>query len=280
MIHDLMVPITGTSADETSVEAAIAMADTLGAHLAAVDTMNLFAPMPPEFGMAPSGVLLEVYEDLRRKGQERVDRLRGRLGRESISWEVRAPESLFLEIPRLMALHARYADLAVLGAAGTSGNDASLVRECFSALLFESGRPVLWVPAGQGLSLPMRHVVVAWKPTREGTRALHDAMPFLDQAHTVDVAIVDPKIGERGHGEEPGVDIAAHLARHGANVNVVVLPRRERSVATALMLHAAESGAHCIVAGGYGHSRLREWALGGTTRELLERAPVPVLFSH
>lgn len=75
-------------------------------------------------------------------------------------------------------------------------------------------------------------------------------------------------------------DIATHLARHGFKVNVVACPREDRSVAAALLQHAAESNAQLLVAGGYGHSRLREWALGGTTRELLEQSRIPVQFSH
>jgi nucleotide-binding universal stress UspA family protein len=128
---------------------------------------------------------------------------------------------------------------------------------------------------------PASHAVVAWQPTRESTRALHDALPLLRAARTVDVVTVDPVIGESRHGEEPGADIAAHLARHGLEANVVVHARRpQETVAAALLRHAAESGAQLLVAGGYGHSRLREWAIGGTTRELLRTARTPVLFSH
>lgn len=121
---------------------------------------------------------------------------------------------------------------------------------------------------------------MAWRPTREATRALHDAMPLLRVAESIDVLEVDPDVGKRGGGALPGADIATHLARHGLMVRVVLHTRSGESTAMAMIKHAERSGAELLVAGGYGHSRLREWALGGVTRELLQSTPVPVLFSH
>ena len=92
--------------------------------------------------------------------------------------------------------------------------------------------------------------------------------------------MIDPAVGESAHGGEPGADIAAHLARHGLRVEVTVRPSMNFSVAYALLDHARTVGADLLVAGGYGHSRLREAVLGGSTRELLETAHLPVLFSH
>jgi nucleotide-binding universal stress UspA family protein len=128
--------------------------------------------------------------------------------------------------------------------------------------------------------MPPQRIVAAWKPTSEAARAFHDALPFFLGAEMVDILVIDPVIGERGHGEQPGADIAMHLTRHGVRVNVVVAPAGGDSVSGAINRHAAARGADMIVAGGYGHSRFREWALGGATRELLESATLPILFSH
>src|SRR3989339_65490 len=84
----------------------------------------------------------------------------------------------------------------------------------------------------------------------------------------------------RGAAPQPGGDIATHLARHGVRANVVVRESNGREVSALLMEHAGAMPAHLIVAGGYGRSRLREWAVGGVTRELLFGSPVPVFFSH
>lgn len=136
------------------------------------------------------------------------------------------------------------------------------------------------VPPHHPIELPIRHVVVAWKPSRESTRALHDALTLLAGATSIDVVTVDPEVSDEAHGEDPGVDIATHLARHDLQVNVVNLPRSGQTVATTLLRHAAATEAQLLVAGGYGHSRLREWVLGGTTRELLQAIHLPILFAH
>jgi nucleotide-binding universal stress UspA family protein len=179
-----------------------------------------------------------------------------------------------------VAFQARYADLSVMTAPKQGADDGAIARTFFSALLFESGRPVLVVPTHHPAEVPLRHVVIAWKPTREATRALHDSLTLLKGATSIDVVIVDPVISDMDHGADPGVDIATHLARHELRVNVVSIPRAGGTVATALLRHAAESNAQLLIAGGYGHSRLREWMLGGTTHELLQALHLPILFSH
>jgi nucleotide-binding universal stress UspA family protein len=110
-------------------------------------------------------------------------------------------------------------------------------------------------------------------------RALEAALPLLQRAPSVKLALVNPDMLSELHGEEPGADMALFLARHGVPVDIVV----ERTSATpgeALMALARDSGAGLIVSGAYGHSRYREWVLGGATRELLAHSPVPLLIAH
>ncbi len=80
--------------------------------------------------------------------------------------------------------------------------------------------------------------------------------------------------------ELPGVDLADHLARHGLKVEVKRLVAENIAVAEAILSYAADCGADFIVMGGYGHSRLREFILGGVTRSILKSMPAPVLMSH
>jgi len=225
-------------------------------------------------------MLSEVHAQCRAEAAQQGTRLRNRLDKESISWEVRVDEARLVEPARAMALQARYADLAVMTAPTPGADDAALFGLFFSALLFESGRPVLVIPPHHTAEFPLRHVMVAWEPCREATRALHDALPLMTAATSIDVVSVDPGLVDLNHGADPGTDIATHLARHGLAVNVIDLPGSEQTVAAALLKRAADSGAQLLVAGGYGHSRLREWVLGGTTRELLQAIPLPILFSH
>lgn len=280
MIQDLLLPVTGTAGDENAIAAAAAFASAYSAHLAVVQPVDLPLPVSGPFGIAPDFNLNALHAQLRNEADAKAERLRSRLEREAISWEVRVSDARLVDPPRAMAREARYADLTIVTAPKRGDDDGAIARAYFTSLLFESGRPVLVVPAHHPAELPLRHVVVAWKPSRESTRALHDALPLLASAASIDVVTVDPVVGDADHGEEPGADIATHLARHGLRVNVLNLTRSGQTVATALLRHAAASGAQLLIAGGYGHSRLREWVLGGTTRELLLALHLPILFSH
>jgi nucleotide-binding universal stress UspA family protein len=281
MIKDLVVPITDTAGDANAVAVAVALATQDNAHLALLEFVNL--PLPPAGPWGGGEVGLgDLYIKFRDEAEKDANAWRERLSKEalSLSSEVRVIESLFTESSDMAALHARYTDLAVMTMATDIVRDAPVIRDFFTSLLLESGRPVLLVPPGYAWR-PAKHVVVAWQAKREATRALHDAMPFLHAAESIDVLEVGENGGDGGDGPQPGADIAAHLARHGLKVRVVVHARSTESVALSLVRHAQDTGAELIVAGGYGHSRFREWALGGVTRDLLsETCSVPILFSH
>jgi nucleotide-binding universal stress UspA family protein len=121
-------------------------------------------------------------------------------------------------------------------------------------------------------------VLVCWDGGRTAARAIGDAIPFLTRAKAVDVVIVAT---EPGKGDEiPGADMGRHLARHGLKVEVKRIVAPDIDVANAILSYAADSSADFMVMGGYGHSRLREFILGGATRRILQSMTVPVLMSH
>ncbi len=280
MFKDIVVPMTGTSGDVAALDAAIALAGSFDAHVAALEMLNLPMPGVAPWGAVPDATIVGLYDTLREQAQANVARLRERLDKETVLSEARLVESVFSESPGIASFCARYADLAVVaGATGDLGAEP-VTRGYFSSLLLESGRPVLVVPPHCKTALPPQRVLVAWTPTRESTRALHDAMPLLLKAGAVDIAVIDPAASGDRHGEQPGADVATHLARHGLKVSVLVREAEGEDVALVLLDLAYERKSDLLVAGGYGHSRLREWALGGVTRELLSSAPIPVLFSH
>lgn len=280
MMHDILLPVTGTSGDATALDDAIALASDIGAHLSVLHVVNLPPPYIGPLGVSNDYLLADLYAELRQQGDEEAAKLRTRLEREGVSWELRRVETIMGDVPRPLTMHGRYADLSVLPGPGASGVDRERAFLFFNAFLFDSGRPVLVVPPRHPATFPIKHAVVAWQPTREGTRALHDAMPLLKGCRSVDIVTVDPQVGANRHGEEPGADIATHLARHGLRVNVVSLPGTDAPVASVLLRHCAETNAGLLVSGGYGHARAREWVLGGVTLDLLETLTLPVLFSH
>ena len=134
------------------------------------------------------------------------------------------------------------------------------------------------MPYIQKAPLKLDNVMVCWDGSRQAARAIGDAMPLLVKSQRVEVVIVT---NERGKEDEiEGADMAEHLARHGLKVDVHRIGGGDIDVADALLSHAADSGADFMVMGGYGHSRLREFVLGGVTRSILQSMTIPMLMSH
>ncbi len=274
MIRDLMLQKIRVAADVEALNTAIALAREFRARLTVVEPLVLSPPIISPWDIAPNLQWQQLYADARQQCQEAANALRERLDKEGVSFDIQVRE------PFESAHYARLADLSIVGAPAGEEEEALAARQFLPSLLLETGRPLLVVPGGRQAVLPARRIVVAWQTTRESARALHDALPLLGQAESVDIVSIVPGDDALRRQEEPGADVAAHLARHGIKVNVITRPRGEESVASALLHQARESAAHLIVAGGYGHSRLRQWLFGGTTRELLARTPVPLLLAH
>jgi nucleotide-binding universal stress UspA family protein len=173
-----------------------------------------------------------------------------------------------------VAQEARSADLLIVGQ-----TPAAAYRSLETGgLLLNAGRPVLVVPKDVA-SLAVRHVVVAWKDTRESRRAIRDALPFLRLAESVFLVEV-AAWGAEANALPRLKDVGRFLAQHQIrNVTERVLPD-EPIAGDILLRFAQEQSAGLIVSGAYGHSRLGEWIFGGVTRELLSRSSVCCLFSH
>ncbi len=186
----------------------------------------------------------------------------------------RCPGSRAAEV---IALNARYADLVILGQPEPEAR-GEVNAQVPEDVVLSAGRPALVVPyIGAGERLGVR-VMVAWDGGREAARAVGDALPLLARAESVAVLVINPNHG--GHGEQPGADIALHLARHGITVEAQHLEAKDLSVGDALLSRLADQDIDLLVMGAYGHSRLRELVLGGVTRKIFQQMTVPVLMSH
>ncbi len=278
MYKDLVLPITGTPGDMDALNIAIDLAASHGAHLTVLVMVNLPTPVISPWGLAPDVAIVDLYKALRSQGQASVARIRSRLEKVPISSLVDMVETI--SEPAGAAHRAHHADLSII--AGSIGDtlEAETTHAYFGSLLLESGRPVLVVPPRCKATMPPRRVVVAWRPTREAARALHDALPLLMGAEAVELLMVDAATDQRGTDAQPGADVAGNLARHGVKVDVTVLESKDMSISAVVLDHAGKLHADLIVVGGYGHSRFREWAMGGVTRELLIGATIPVFYSH
>jgi nucleotide-binding universal stress UspA family protein len=178
-----------------------------------------------------------------------------------------------------LAVHARYADLVVLG---QSDPDAasSAPLDLPETLALSTGRPVLVVPHIGAPAKVGRTVLLCWNASRESARAASDALPLLRAADKVIVLCVDPRSSAGGHGAEPGADVAAWLSRHGVKVTVQRDVAADTDVGSVILSRAADHDVDLIVMGLYGHSRLREMVLGGASRTLLASMTAPVFFAH
>lgn len=280
MYKDIVVPIMGNQGDKFAVNVALDIALAHQARLSVLELMSL--PMPPStpYGMMPDLGMTDVYRELHQQGLRNVKAWQDALAGEQVPHEVRLVEALFSDPAQLAAHHAHAADLVVMAGVPGDSSASDLAHGFFAGTLMHSGRPVLVIPPHCKTEVPPRRIVVAWHPGRGCARAIHDALPLLKQAEQVDVLVVDPVGGERGDGDKPGAEVAAHLVRHGVRATVQLRVSAGARVSAVLLQHARDMHANMLVAGGYGHSRLREWALGGVTRELLFSASLPVFYSH
>ena len=279
MFNDIFIPMTGAPADSYALAIAAALAAATGANLTVAEIANLPPPVTGPWDLTPAARLEQIHNELRAKAHDNAAKLRVRLEKEPAVSKVQVIEALLASPAENAALMAQSSDLVVV--AGTAGSleNESIVEAFFPALLFGSGRPVLVVPPRCKAPMPPQHVVVGWNATPHTARAVHDALPLLRDATRVDVLAVDAP-GETAEVPESGQGIAGHLARHGVTANLLAKESHGHSISKLLIEHAQREQAHLIVVGGYGHSRLREWAVGGVTRELLYQSPLPVLYSH
>lgn len=277
MIKSIFFPVLTGDLSQSGLAATCELARRHDAHVVAVICISAVTPVAAAWSAYPMAVFTTLTEAAKATSSKVYAELGEQLTTAGVSHEVHVSDTLWMTTSEIAAVHARYNDITVFGR--VPGAEARLESGFFSDLLLHSGRPLLLVPADAKVQAP-DNAVIAWKPTREAARAVHDALPLLAHAKSVQIVVVAPKVGDQQHGEMPGADIAAHLARHGLRVEVVESPRIEDSTGASILRHAAEQGAGLVVAGGYGHRRMREWVFGGVTQALFDDARIPVLFSH
>ena len=280
-LKDILVHLDATPRCATRLQLAVALARQHDAHLIGLHVME---PLVPAMVLADGGggglLLGDLIDQLQAQALGAAAPIeagfRETLRREAILGEWRLVEGA---LPNVLALHARYADLAVVGQRdpGEPAPNAGLAIE---QVLFAAGRPVLVVPHAGNFESLGRRVLVGWNASREAARAVADALPILAAAENVTVLAVNPDAGLDPQGGEPGADIALHLARHGVTAKVEHATAPTTPDAEVLLNKASELAADLIVVGAYGNSRLREMVLGGVTRTLLQRMTVPVLMSR
>jgi nucleotide-binding universal stress UspA family protein len=275
MLKDVVVNLSGRASLDFAADYAISIAATFGAHVTGI--AFLYEPVIPDgtLGGVPVDLIELQREENSKIARDAIGRFEAGVKKSGVAAETRRLDATFGGAATLFAQIARRFDISVVGQAQREqGATDELIIE---GALFESGRPVIVVPYIQKSGLTLERVLVCWDGGRTAARAVADAMPFLTRAKAVDLVIVAE---ERKNDEVTGVRMSEHLARHGASVSVKRIAKGDLSVQDAILSYAADSSADFMVMGGYGHSRLREFILGGVTRSILNSMTVPVLMSH
>jgi nucleotide-binding universal stress UspA family protein len=277
MVKDIVVNLSVGEGVNPTGDYAVSVASTLEAHIAGIAFVyDLNVSVSSGTALIPVEVLDAVRRDHEVAAKAAIDRFAKATSRAGVSAEPLTRSASFADAGDQFSRIARRFDLAIVGQA--KPEPSAVEEKIAESALFDSGRPVIFVPYVQKAPLKLDHIMVCWDGSRPATRAIADAMPLLERAGTVEVVIV---ANERRKQEEiEGADMGQHLARHGLNVEVQRITRGDLDVADALLSHAADADVDFIVMGGYGHSRLREFVLGGVTRSILRSMVVPVLMSH
>lgn len=276
MIKDIVVNLSLGDNGGVVANYAVSVAEAFKAHLAGV--AFVFDPIVPVSGTGyvPPEVIDTQVADNQAASKEAIDRFSSAASRACISTEsISLNTSAGASGDRFGHIARRF-DLAIVGQGEPEAN--SIEEIIAENTLFESGRPMIVVPYIQKAPIKLDFVMACWDGSRPAARAIADAMPFLEKAKRVELVIVTNDSGKKDEIE--GADMGQHLARHGVNVEVKRIDNADIDVADALLSHAADTGADFIVMGGYGHSRLREFILGGVTRSMLRSLTVPALLSH
>jgi nucleotide-binding universal stress UspA family protein len=275
MFKDLLVATTGLGDDEAAFAAAVALAGEEAAHVTVLVQARAPLLVMSNWGLPAVNAYVDACASAHLDAEVQCTRWRERLAAAGIAGEVRQANDLLAVPAHTAAMQARCSDVAFLGRA-PPGQVPPLLHDEFASLLTGSGRPVLTLPSGHGGRID-GPAVIGWRPGAQAARAVHDALPLLRRATAVHVVCVDPV---RGEGEEPGVELSRHLARHGLAVELHIEAAVGQPAADVLLRRCRELGAAVLVLGGYGHSRITEAVLGGTTRHVFRHAALPVLFAH
>lgn len=273
----IFTAMTSFERDCPALAFAMACTEAQDAHLQAM-CIGLDRAQPIYFEVGANAAFLQAtLEEAQAQATTANEALCEYLENSNLRWETVPAVGTAAGIGHTLATRARFADLAVV--ALPYGDDKraeeSLMLE---GLLFQADCPTVVVPEGTNTVRP-RNIVIGWNESPEAMRAIRAALPFLIAADHVHIAVIDPP----EHGPErsdPGGALAVYLSRHGAHCDIQVLAHGGLKTSERLAQHVTETGSEMLVMGAYGHSRLREAILGGTTREMLEHANVPAFMAR
>ncbi|AMN38516.1 universal stress protein [Rhodoplanes sp. Z2-YC6860] len=275
MIKDVLVNLGVGKSRDAAGDFAISIAQMFDAHL----TARAVACKLPVGGSVLDGVTADIVDGCTAQRKAAASQAKQSFDDRARLASIRADSGLLIdyvaEVAQIFAGAARHYDLSVVGQPEPENDlPESLINE---AALFDSGRPVLIVPYIQKTGIKLDRVMLCWDGSRNAARAVGDAMPFLQRTGKISIVTIE---STEQRNMIRGTQIAEHLARHELKVDLMPIVAPDSEVANVILSQAADMDTDLIVMGGYGHTRLREFVLGGATRDMLKSMTVPVLMSH
>ena len=277
MLKDVLVNLSVAEGRDPACDYAISVANSFNAHLEGVAVA--YDPAVPAIAggceVMPPGWIEEERGKAAERAKAAAAKFEAAARREGLSAGSRVLNATVRKVAHLFAQVARKFDLSLVQQNDPErpGYESLII----TAALFNSGRPVLIVPYIQTDGLRLNRVMLCWDGSRNAARAIADAQPFLTRAKAIALVTVS---ADGKSDDMRDAAIARHLARHHLKVEVENIIATDLDVPNAILSHAADTSADFIVMGGYGHSRLREFILGGATRGILATMTVPTLMSH
>lgn len=273
-LRSILVHIDATPRCQARLALARHLAQRHGATLTALYAVTpAFMEVPVDFaGGGEAAVILKGLDDERRTAALAMVTREQALPGAPITWADTGDTPMLPELVR----HALYADLVVAGQPDPSQRYTGVPADLIPTLALSCGRPVLAVPyVGAEPALPGT-VLVAWKETPQAARSISAALPLLKDARRVHVASWEDDVNPR----TGAAAVADYLQRHGIDAEPHALGRPPHEIGEAILSMAADLSADLLVMGCYGHTRAREFVLGGASRTILQSMTLPVLLSH
>ena len=278
MLKNLLVHLPSERPLRPVMDCAISLAASLGAHLdaVAVGYESVSVGLVADGGAAVAGVMEMERERALQRANAALAAFEPEARRAGIDFSARALSAIPAEAAETMAMLARLADLTLV--LQPERSQASFDDYIPHEVLFYSGGPVLMVPYIHKGQFDASLVGIAWDGSRLAARAVRDAMPFLTAAKIVTVIAVNEEPDDAT--EVSSKQLINQLARRDIHTRIERLTADGSNIHNAILSTAADNSIGLLVMGGYGHSRLREWVLGGVTRGIFESMTIPTLMSH
>ncbi len=270
--------LTDLERNKTSFEAAQTLAQALAAHLDVL-CLGIDRTQPGFYYAGATAVVTQdTLTQARDDALELENYARKALKGSAFNWSATGLSAQMVALNNLVAHRTRFSDLVVLPQpyGERASGDLEAITE---AAMFEGDVPVIIQPRERTFPNDIKRVMIAWNESREALRAVRAAMPFIEKADTVNIAIIDPP-QHSPERSDPGGQLSQMLARYGVRPEVSVLSKTMPRVSDVLNRHASDTDADLLVMGAYSHSRFRESILGGATRNMLEYAERPLLLAH